>query len=425
MILGRILDATARREHGRILAGLIRACGNFDLAEEALQDAYLKAAEHWGQSGIPNNPAAWLATVARHRLIDLLRRDGRTAEDSEAILDSLSSVDETNADATFTDDDQLRLIFTCCHPAIAPSAATALALRTICGLSTREIARAFVELETTTAQRLVRAKRKIADARIAYAVPDADLLPARLASVFAVIYLVFNEGYASTAHDSLVRAELCLEAIRLGRLVKQLMPHSSEAHGLVALMLLHDARRPARLSADGQPVLLEAQDRTRWNRDAIDAGLRYLDEALAMRRPGPYQLQAAIAALHARATTAKATDWRQISHLYLALLQHLPTPVVELNTAVAIAMAGDLDEGLKWIDRIAARGDLTDYHLLHAARADLLRRSGRLDEAIGAYNAALALTANMGERQFLMSRIQSAGGKVATPREDMIPTMID
>ena len=412
MVLGRVLDATVRREHGRILAGLIRACGNFDLAEEALQDAYLKATEHWRQSGIPNNPAAWLATVARHRLIDLLRRDGRTAVDSEAILESLSGAEEPSADATFTDDDQLRLIFTCCHPAIAPSAATALALRTICGLSTREIARAFVEPEATTAQRLVRAKRKIADARIAYEVPDAELLPARLASVFAVIYLVFNEGYASTAHDSLVRAELCLEAIRLGRLVRQLMPQSSEARGLVALMLLHDARRPARLGADGQPVLLEAQDRTRWNRDAIDEGLRYLDQALAMRRPGPYQLQAAIAALHSTAATAEATDWRQISHLYLALLQHLPTPVVELNAAAAMAMAGNLDEALKWIDRIAARGDLSDYHLLHAARADLLRRLGRPDEAIAAYKAALALASNTGERQFLRGRIQLTGGEV-------------
>ena len=412
MVLGRVLEATARREHGRILAGLIRACGNFDLAEEALQDSYLKATEHWRQSGIPNNPAAWLATVARHRLIDLLRRDGRTAVDSEAILESLSSAEESSPDAIFTDDDQLRLIFTCCHPAIAPSAATALALRTICGLSTREIARAFVEPEATTAQRLVRAKRKIADARIAFAVPDTDMLPARLASVFAVIYLVFNEGYASTAHDSLVRAELCLEAIRLGRLVRQLMPQSSEAHGLVALMLLHDARRPARLGTDGQPVLLEEQDRTRWNRDAIDEGLRYLDQALAMHRPGPYQLQAAIAALHARAATAEATDWRQISHLYLALLQHLPTPVVELNAAVATAMAGNLGEALKWIDRIAARGDLNDYHLLHAARADLLRRAGRPDEAIAAYRAALALASNTGERQFLRDRIQLTSGDV-------------
>jgi len=229
-----------------------------------------------------------------------------------------------------------------------------------------------------------------------------------------VIYLVFNEGYASTAHDSLVRTELYLEAIRLGRLVRQLMPHSSEAHGLVARMLLHDARRPARRGTDGQPLLLEEQDRTMWNRDAIDEGLGYLDEALAMRRPGPYQLQAAIAALHARATTAEATDWRQISHLYLALLQHLPTPVVERNAAVAIAMAGNLDEGLKWIDRIAERGDLTDYHLLHAARADLLRRAGRLVEAITSYNAALALASNTGERQFLTKRIQSAGGEVVS-----------
>jgi RNA polymerase sigma-70 factor, ECF subfamily len=408
-MFGRILDATARREHGRILAGLIRACGNFDLAEEALQDAYLKAATHWQAAGIPDHPGAWLTTVARHRLVDLIRRDARTVEDSDAIIDALEAPASDAQEDSRVADDQLRLIFTCCHPAIAPSAATALALRTLCGLTTREIARAFVEPETTTAQKLVRAKRKIGLAKIPYVIPPPSELPERLGSVLAVIYLVFNEGYAATESATLVRAELCNEAIRLARLLVSLLPDKAECHGLLALMLLHDSRRLARVSADGELIPLEEQSRSQWDRTAISEGLRHLDLALLQRQAGPYQLQAAIAALHAQAETAAATDWNQIAFLYLALLRHLPTPVVELNAAVAMAMSGDFEKGLHWIAQIEARGDLKDYYLLPAARADLLRRAG-LAGAADAYRAALALVKNDSERRYLLRRLNTVTG---------------
>ena len=398
-MLTKILDALHRREGGRILAGLIRRLGGFDLAEEALQDAYAKALERWPQEGMPANPAAWLTTVAQRRALDLLRQ-GRKADtvDPQSLQDLPAAVDEA------LPDDRLSLIFTCCHPALAPSAQAALALHTLCGLSTREIARAFVEPLATTAQKLVRAKRKIGEAKIRYAVPDAQALPERLAAVLAVIYLLFNEGYAATDHGSLLRPDLCAEAMRLGDLLVALMPDQCEAMGLSALMTLHDARRAARMSGDGALVPLEEQDRRLWNPAQIAQGLALLDRALVAGRPGPYQIQAAIAALHAQAARAQDTDWLQISLLYGALLRHLPTPVVELNAAVAHAMATDAEKGLAWIDRIAARGDLADYHLLHAARADLLRRLGRNEEARAAYTQALALTTNAGERGYLERR---------------------
>ncbi len=410
MILGHLLEATARREHGRILAGLIRACGNFDLAEEALQDAYVKAHEQWERDGVPDNAAAWLTTVARRRLIDLLRRDARLAHDSESILEQLEAepapeAAEGEAQAGW-EDDRLRLIFTCCHPALAPSASTALALRTLCGLSTKEIARAFVEPEATTAQKLVRAKRKIAQAGIPYQVPAPADLPERLAAVFAVVYLVFNEGYTATASPALLRADLCAEAIRLGRLLALLLPNHAECLGLLALMLLHDARRSARTGADGELIALDEQDRSLWDRKQIDEALQLLDSAVLMRQPGPYQLQAAIASLHAQAACAADTDWMQISHLYFALLRHTPTPIVELNAAVALAMADSLSAGLAWMDRLAARGDLDGYYLLPAARADLLRRDGRLAEAAIAYEAALTLVRNDSERAYLVRRLR-------------------
>ncbi len=407
MILGRVLEATVRREHGRILAGLIRVSGHFDLAEEALQDACLRAHERWPSEGLPDNPGGWLATVARRRLIDLLRRDGRIAPDSEERLAALAAPAEDVAEShpVGLEDDRLRLIFTCCHPALAPSAQMALALRTLCGLTTAQIARAFVEPEATTAQKLVRAKRKIATAKIPYEVPAPPELPARLATVLAVVYLLFNEGYAATGDEALLRPDLCAEAIRLGRLLVQLLPDHAECLGLLALMRLHDARRSTRTDPAGDLLPLEEQDRTRWDREAITEGVALLDAAMLKREPGPYQLQAAIAALHAQAATAADTDWMQISHLYFALLRHQPTPVVELNAAVALAMRAGPEEGLAWIDRIAARGDLADYHLLPAARADLLRRAGRPEEAAAAYQAALALVQNEGERRYLLRRL--------------------
>jgi RNA polymerase sigma-70 factor, ECF subfamily len=404
-MLNRAIETLHRREGGRILAGLIRRFGDFDLAEEALQDAYAKALACWPNEGLPNNPAAWLTTVAQRHALDLLRKYRRFASESDSLLAEVESPSSTaTTNDTSVADDQLRLIFTCCHPALAQSAQAALALRTLCQLSTREIARAFVEPEATTAQKLVRAKRKIAQARIPFVVPDREALPERLAAVLAVIYLVFNEGYAATDHNSLTRPDLCAEAIRLGRLLAELLPHEPEVLGLLALMLLHEARSAARVDAGGMLIPLEEQNRSHWHRERIAEATAILDSALIARQPGPYQIQAAIGALHANAVDATSTDWGQISALYGALLRYLPTPVVELNAAVALAMATRIEAGLEWIDRITSDGSLSNYYLLPAARADLLRRAGRWKEAKAEYEAALALVQNHSEQRYLERR---------------------
>ncbi len=410
-MLTPIIDGICRAEGARLLAGLIRRFGDFELAEDAMQDAFAKALEVWPAEGLPAAPAAWLTTVARRRALDLLRRraTGPLYTDEPPDMAAPEAGEAGAADTAAhsgVDDDRLRLVFTCCHPAIAQAAQVALALRTLCGLTTREIARAFLEPEATTAQRLVRAKRKIHDARIPYEVPSRELLPERLDAVLGVVYLVFNEGYATTADDGLMRPDLCAEAIRLTRLLVELMPGEPEVQGLLALMLLHDARRATRIGEDGALVPLEEQDRARWHGEAIGEGLGVLDAALARRRRGPYQLQAAIAALHAQARRAEDTDWKQIAALYGGLLFEQPGAVVELNAAVALAMAEGPERGLARIDAIEARGDLAGYHLLPAARADLLRRLGRRAEAGIAYDAAIALTRNRAERLYLERRLR-------------------
>ena len=391
-----------------MLATLIRLLGDFDAAEEAMQDAFAAALVQWERDGIPRNPRSWLISAGRHRAIDRMRRAARFVDKAgELAHETVTRTPYADAfdDESGVEDDRLRLIFTCCHPAIAREAQVALTLRTICGLTTDQIARAFLVPVTTMAQRLVRATAKIRDARIPYRVPPARELAARSDAVLSTIYLVFTEGYAATSGDALVRRELCAEAIRLGRLVVELMPALAEARGLLALMLLHDARRDARSSVDGDIVLLEDQDRTQWDRAQIAEGLSIVDDALAKGGVGAYVVQAAIAALHAKAPTAAETDWRQIAALYAYLLQRAPTAVVELNHAVAVAMVDGPEPALLLIDAIDARGALRGYHLLYAARANLLRRLGRCDDARRDYETALGLAVLEPERRFLERRI--------------------
>lgn len=407
-MLSHVLDQVFRRESGRVLATLIRQLGDFDLAEDAFQDAVARALEHWPKEGIPDNPAAWLTTVARRRSIDLVRRRRTHGELPEVAVPAID-LDDGPVAVSGIDDDRLRLVFTCCHPALAQTAQVALALRTLGGLSTREIARAFVEQEATTAQRLVRAKTKIRCAGIPYEVPRRDELPERLAAVLEVIYLIFNEGYSAAEADSYLRPDLCREAIRLGRLAIELLPDEAEPRGLTALMLLHHARRASRIGPDGGIVPLEEQDRAKWDRDEIRDGTGILDEAVAMRRSGPYQIQAAIAALHANAPTAGDTDWPQIAALYGGLVRRMPTPVVQLNAAVALAMCGRFDESLDWLNRLTEFKELSDYHLLWAARADLLRRAARNAEAAADYRRALELVKSAAERIYLERRLREVG----------------
>ncbi|MBZ9665095.1 RNA polymerase sigma factor [Pseudomonas sp. LMG 31766] len=394
-----------REESRRVLATLIRLLGDFDLAEEALHEAFRSAVEQWPQSGVPDNPRAWLVSAGRFKAIDSLRRQRRFQPlDEQVELSDERGIEE----GELLEDDRLRLIFTCCHPALASDAQVALTLREVCDLSTEEIARAFLSSPSTLAQRIVRAKAKIRDARIPYEVPGRSELPERLEAVLRVVYLVFNEGYFASFGDSLTRSQLSDEAIRLGRLLLELLPEP-EVQGLLALMLLHESRRAARSGADGEVILLEAQDRGLWNRELIAEGEALVLQALHSRRFGPYSLQAAIAAVHAEAASLEQTDWPQIVGLYDELLRLQPSPVIELNRAVALAMRDGEQAGLEAIDRLLATGGLDGYHLAHAARADLLRRLGRSEQAIAAYRQALALAQQGPDRQFLQKRLEELG----------------
>ena len=405
-----LVESVFRQESGRIIATLIRLSGSFDRAEEAMQEALISALATWPQKGVPNNPGAWITAVAQRKLIDSVRRENTRTEKEDSILYetelSQHRKHEPSDDASMNyPDDRLRLIFTCCHPALNIEAQVALTLRSLGGLTTPEIARAFLLPEPTLAQRLVRAKAKIRDAAIPYEIPAIHVLAERLASVEAVIYLIFNEGYAATVGESLIRNELCAEAIRLGRTLCELLPKEPENVGLLALMLLQDSRRDARIDQQGDLVPLEEQERARWHGEQIQEGVALVERALRMQRVGVYQLQAAIAAIHAEAKAAAETDWRQIAALYQELARILPTPVVALNHAVAVAMSEGLEKGLELIDQLGKSGELDKYYLYHAARADILRRLNRKREAIEAYEKALALVTNRVEEAYLRKRL--------------------
>ena len=404
------IEQVFREEYGRIIATLIRVSGSFDLAEEALQEAFVVAVSKWELEGSPDNPGAWLTTVAHRKLLDALRRD-RTRTDKQAELTYESSrlqpyvEPELFEDVVEYSDDRLRLIFTCCHPSLTREAQVALTLRTLGGLTTTEIAHAFLVPEATLAQRLVRAKQKIRLAGIPYEIPSLDRIADRLLAVRAVIYLIFNEGYTASAGQSLIRNDLCAEAIRLGRVLCELLPDEPENLGLLALMLLQDSRREARVNEQGELVTLEEQDRSLWNAAEIEEGVNLVQKALRLRRVGSYQLQAAIAAVHAEARAADQTDWRQIVALYEELMRITSSPIVALNHAAAVAMADGCEKGLALIDAIGAGGALQNYYLFHASRADLLRRLHRHDEAVAAYETALSLTTNHVEQKYIRRRL--------------------
>jgi len=404
-------ESVYREERPRALATLIRLVGDFDLAEDALQEAFAAALEQWPSSGVPRNPRAWLVSAARHKAIDRLRREKSfAAKRDEIAYESPSAAPPPELDEEPFPDDLMRLIFTCCHPALAVEAQVALTLKTLCGLSVEEISRAFLVSSATMSQRLVRAKAKIRAARIPYAVPTNEELAERLEGVLRVVYLVFNEGYAATSGDALVRRELCVEAIRLGRMVRVLFPAENEVAGLLGLMLLQDSRRSARVDGEGELVTLEEQDRSLWDRDEIAEGQTLAETALRRGGAGFYALQAAIAALHAQAARAEETDWAQIAALYALLLRLHPSPVVALNHAAATAMGNGLERGLRLIEEIEASGELDGYHLLPAAKADVLRRLGRRAEAAAAYERALSLVTHPAERRYLERRLREIRG---------------
>ncbi len=407
------IETVYKQEYGRVLAALISYLGDFDLAEDVLQEALLTALEKWPEVGIPRNPGAWLTTTAKRKAIDRIRRQ-KTHTEKESLLRETAvsnQPDPTDNDMNPIPDDRLKLIFTCCHPALAQAAQVALTLRTLGGLSTPEIAHAFLVPEKTMAQRIVRAKRKIRDAGIPYRVPPTELLAERTDTVRAVLYLIFNEGYNASSGESHIRQELCHEAILLTRVLVELLWQEAhldelpESMGLLALMLLHHSRRHARTTLDGDLILLDEQDRTLWLQDEIEEGVMLLEKVLQQRKPGPYQIQAAIAALHAQSASPQETDWLQIGGLYNELNRISPSPVIELNLAVAVAMADGPMRGLSILDKLEKSGELDQYHLFHATRADLLRRAGWRDEALAAYQQALTLTSNSSEQRFLQKRI--------------------
>jgi RNA polymerase sigma-70 factor (ECF subfamily) len=405
------VDAIYRSDSRRVLATLIRLLGDFDLAEEALHDAFATAVEQWPEKGIPSNPSAWLISAGRFKALDRLRRNARFESADGEILDHLQASETPDQPEEGVEDDRLRLIFTCCHPALSADAQIALTLREVCGLTTEEVARAFLTPAPTLAQRIVRAKSKIRDAGIPYEIPSLPDLPDRLDSVLHVIYLVFNEGYLASAGPQLTRESLSAEAIRLGRLLVELLPEP-EATGLLALMLLHEARRAGRTSSLGDLILLEHQDRSLWDREQIQEGIALVERALTSRRIGPYSLQAAIAAVHAEARDAASTDWAQIVALYDLLLKAEPSAVIELNRAAAIAMRDGPEAGLKLIDKILKNGELEDYYPAHAARGELCRRLGRISDAMAAYRRTLELVTQEPERRFLERRLVELDSRV-------------